>query len=126
MFNVSPKLFTTAEGYPVDYVTIASGDTTQLTKEFLEEYNSTDEKTLFMSCADDDSQTPTIKVEAALTFDNGKTWTDWFEIEAAAATPKEVQVFTYGKSWWVKNRGIKFRAVKAGTGAVSITKARWV
>jgi len=125
MVNASSKLFLTGN-MPIDSYTIATGDTTVDTEEFLEEYKSTDEKILFASCADDDSSTPTIQVLAALTFDRGKSWTDYFEIEAASAVPKEIQIAAYDKSWWVKNRGIKFRFVKAGAGAVTFTKARWI
>ena len=113
-------------GTITDTYTQATDKTTLLSRTFIEDSLSTDERVLFIDCADDDIQTPTIKVEISLTFDGGTTWSDWTEIEAASAVPKEVQVTSFDKSWWVKNTGVKFRITKSGSGAVTHTSARWV
>ena len=119
-------LLNETSGGIVDTYIQATGKTVLLGREIIEDSLSTDEKVLFISCADDDVQTPTIKVEISLSFDEGINWNAWTEIEAASAVPKEVQVSSYDKSWWLKNTGVKFRITKSGAGAVTHTSARWI
>jgi len=104
--------------------TMATGDTSVESRSIYNTFNSTDEKVLFVDCADDDSSTPTIKVEISLYIGSG--WSDYVEIESASAVPKEVKVSSYGKSWWIKNGGVKFKFTKSGAGAVTFTNARWL
>lgn len=125
---ISRSLFLSNEttGTITDTYTQSTDKATLLSRTFIEDKISTDEMVLFIDCADDDSSTPTIKVEISLSFDEGTTWNDWTEIEAASAVAKEVQVSSYDKSWWVKNTGVKFRITKSGAGAVTHTSARWI
>ena len=125
---ISRSLFLTSEtsGTITDTYEQATDKTTLYSVEFIEDSNSITERVLFIDCADDDSQTPTIAVAIALTFDKGTTWSDYTTIEAASAVPKEVQVSSYGKSWWIKNTGVKFKITKSGSGAVTHVGARWV
>ena len=113
-------------GYITDTITMASGDSDFVGREIIEDSDSTTERVLFMSCADDDSQTPTIAVAIAFTFDEGTTWTDYTTIQKATTVPTKIQVSAYGSSWWVKNTGVKFKITKSGAGAVTITGARWI
>ena len=128
MMAISRSLFLSNEttGTITDTYTQSTDKATLLSRTFIEDKISTDEMVLFIDCADDDSSTPTIKVEISLSFDEGTTWNDWTEIEAASAVAKEVQVSSYDKSWWVKNTGVKFRITKSGAGAVTHTSARWI
>jgi len=105
-------------------ITMATGDTTLLSKVFKELSNSTDDRTLLLYCADDDSSTPTIKIEVSLLI--GDSWTAWTQIEAASVVPKEVKISAYGKAWWFKNIGVTFRFTKAGAGAVTFTRGEWI
>ena len=111
-------------GYITDTYTIATGDSSVTSREIHQENDSTTERVLFMDCADDDSSTPTIKVEISLYYGSG--WSDWSEIESASAVAKEVNVASYNQSWWKKNQGVKFKITKSGAGAVTITNARWI
>ena len=104
--------------------TIATGDSTVTGCAIAEDSDSDTERVLFADLADDNSSTPTIKVEIAMYFDSG--WSDWQEIDAAVAVPREVKVVSYDSSWWVKNKGVKFKFTKSGAGAVTITNAKWL
>ena len=106
--------------------TQATDKATLLSRTYIEDSDSTQERVLFISCADDNSSTPTIAVAISLTFDGGTTWTAWTTIETASAVPKDVQVTSYDQTWWVKNQGVKFRITKSGSGAVTHTGARWI
>ncbi len=104
--------------------TIATGDSTVTGCAIKEDSDSDTERVLFIDCADDDASTPTIKVEISMYFDSG--WSDWQEIEAASVVPKEIKVTSYDSSWWVKNKGVKFKITKANAGAVTMTNAKWI
>lgn len=106
--------------------TLATGSTSVTTRAFLEDSSSTTERSLFVACADDDASTPTIKVEIALSFDGGSTWSDWTEIESASVVPKQIKISAYDKSWWIKNNGVKFKLTKSGAGAVTFTGGSWL
>jgi len=105
-------------------ITIATGDTTMLSREFGEESDSTIERQLFIECADDDTSTPTIQISISLKYGDG--WTDWTSIQTATAVPTDFNVSSYDASWWKKNQGVKFKITKAGAGAVTFTNANWV
>jgi len=107
-----------------DTYTMATGETSVVTRELWNDLTSINEKVLFVDCADDDGSTPTIKVEISLFMGNG--WTDYTEIESASAVPKEIKVSSYGKSWWIKNQSVKFKFTKSGAGAVTFSNARWL
>ena len=113
-------------GTITDTYTMTSGTATLYSRAFIEDSESTDEKTLFIVCADDDASTPTIAVAIALTFDGGTTWSDYTTIEAASAVAKQVKITSYAKSWWVKNTGVKFRITKSGAAAVTFTSGKWI
>jgi len=101
-----------------------TGDAVLYSREILEDSESTTERTFLLYCPDDDASTPTIKVDVTLKV--GDSWTDYVEIEAASAVPKQIKVSSYDSSWWIKNNGVKFKITKSGAGAVSHTKGQWI
>src|SRR3972149_11531614 len=125
--NSNRGLFLTLEtsGAVVDTYIQATGKTTLLSHNFIEDSEETDNKILSIFCADDDASTPTIRVDIALSFDDGISWDDWQTIQAATAVPTNFKISSYDKTWWIKNTGVKFRLVKSGAGAVTHTSGRW-
>jgi len=111
-------------GTITDTITIATGDSTLDSRELVEESDSTQERQLFIECADDDTSEPTIQISISLKYGDG--WTDWTSIQTATAVPTDFNVSSYDTSWWVKNQGVKFRFTKSGAGAVTFTNANWV
>jgi len=111
-------------GTITDTITIATGDSTMLSREIVEDSESTEERQLFIECADDNSSTPTIQISISLKYGDG--WTDWTSIQAATAVPTDFNVSSYDASWWKKNNGVKFKITKSGAGAVTFTNANWI
>lgn len=105
-------------------ITQATASSTLYSRQIIEDSDSVTERTLFIDAADDDASTPTIQVLISLYFDSG--WSDYVEIEAASVVPKEICVTAYAESWWKKNKGVQFKFVKAGAGAVTYTNAKWI
>jgi hypothetical protein len=97
---------------------MASGDTTLLSMEKLEDSNAQKSRTLLLTCLDDDSQAPTIAVEISLKI--GDQWSEYVTIETASAVPKEIKIDSYGKSWFYTCQGVRFKITKTGSGAVSM------
>ena len=105
-------------------ITQATGDASLDSREILEDSDSVTERILLIDCADDDTSTPTIAISISLYIGNG--WTEYTTIEAASVVPKQVVVTAYGKDWWKKNNGVKFRIAKVGAGAVTHSNGYWV
>jgi hypothetical protein len=99
-------------------VTIATGSTTLTGRAFGEYSSAQDSRTLLLTCADDNSSTPTIAVSISLKI--GDQWSAYTDIETASAVPKEVKIDSYGKSWWYSNQGVTFKITKSGAGAVTM------
>ena len=104
--------------------TMATGASTYLSRPMIEDSDSTTERTLFIECADDDVSTPTIEVSISLYF--GGAWSDYESIDTATAVARDIKITSYNKSWWIRNKGVRFKLTKVGSGAVTFTGARWV
>lgn len=127
MSETNRGIFLTSEtsGSITDTITQATGDSAIYSRQIIEDSDSVTERVLFIDCADDDSSTPTIQVKISLFFGDS-AWSDYVEIFAATAAPTEIKVSSYGKSWWLKNKGVKFEINKSGAGAVTHSNARWI
>jgi hypothetical protein len=119
-------IFLNTTGYVAkESYTMATGDTSHTTRHILEDSYSTDERTLYIKTADDDSASPTLTVSIQLY--NGSGWMTAVQINTATITAgDEIQISSYGKTWWIRNKGVRFVIAKTGAGAVSFTEARWV
>jgi len=111
-------------GAIADTITQATGDATLYSREIIEDSEATEDRTLLIDCADDDSSTPTIQVK--MSHKIGNSWTDYEEIEAASVVPKQILVSMYDNSVWRKNNGVKFEFTKSGAGAVTYSNAYWI
>jgi hypothetical protein len=125
MANRGIFLASESTGAITDTFTIpAEAPNITLSREIVEDSNSTTERQLFLECADDDTSTPTIEIKISLKYGNG--WSDWVTIQAATAVPVDFNISSYDQSWWKKNQGVKFSISKVGAGAVTITNANWI
>ena len=104
-----------------DTITQATGDATLNSREIIEDSDAETDRTLMIDCADDDSSTPTIQVKISQKI--GNAWTDYEEIEAASAVPKQILISMYDNSVWRKNNGVKLEFTKSGAGAVTYSNA---
>jgi len=105
-------------------ITQATGSATLYSREILQENYSTTERILFIDAADDNSSTPTVQILISLYFDSG--WSDYVSIFSATAVPCEIKVTSYDTSWWVRNKGVKFKFTKSGAGAVTYSNGYWL
>ena len=104
-----------------DTITQATGDATLNSREIIEDSDAETDRTLMIDCADDDSSTPTIQVKISQKI--GNALTDYEEIEASSAVPKQILFSMYDNSVWRKNNGVKFEFTKSGAGAVTYSNA---
>lgn len=111
-------------GAIVDTITQATGDAALCSREIIEDSEATDDRTLLIDCADDNSSTPTIQIKISQKISGA--WTDYEEIEAASVVPKQILISMYDNSVWRKNSGVKFEFTKVGAGAVTYTNAYWI
>jgi len=118
---ISPTDQTIVSGFTSGYGSEISGSTGRV---FNEKSDSDTERIFHLQCSDDNGLTPKVQVKISLLIDD--SWTDWVEIEPETATPKEITIEAYGKSWWVKNDGVKFQFKKSGNGRVTYTKGQWI
>ncbi len=120
------RLFFAGEtsGAITDTVTIASGASEFVGREFIEQHTSADEVVLYATCSDDDGQAPTIRPYIALY--NGSGFMAWQPMADAQTAPCAFLIAFYGEQWWIRNAGFKIKFVKTGSGAVTITGANAV
>ena len=107
-----------------DTITQATGDAVLYSREILEDSEATDDRTLLVDCADDDTSTPTIQVKISQKI--GNSWTDYEEIHVASVVPKQILISMYDNDVWRKNKGVKFEFTKAGAGAVTYSNGYWI